>query len=1000
MRNLTEINSGGLVPGISLVNNLLAGNGLGGIQFSGDPAGGPSPFGRIVNNTIFGTTQQYYTFVAPTGPQIKDGETFSITDGYGKTATFEFMINAALTVGDIGIPILGTETAQQIVTDIVNAVNAAGINVLSVVASAGGTAGTVQLVNATAVTQLTYSVPAGSPSMDGQTFTVTDNQGKSVTYEFVIKAALVPGFVQIKIAGTETPAQIATDITTAVTASGQTLDAAATLGPSSVTNPVTVEFLSATKVSTSISGFTLLANAISTGAAGNGVNVINDASPTIVNNILYGNATGIAVDASSSYNQTTGAGTVAENNLFQFNTANGDAIPNTQTGGTDIVIPVTTSSIFVNAAVGNFNLNQTLIIPPGGTGYTSAPTVAFSGGGGTGATATATVVGGIVTSITITKGGSGYTSAPTITLTGGGGTGVVSTAAVAGGAVTSISIHQGTINNPAIDAGLNSVIDRPAMVAVEQGIGLPPSPIISPAYDINDVLRVSDPLINPTGRGQSPYIDLGAIEHADFADPTAQLISPNAGGQTSVTVIGQTTTQFTIELSDGNGAGVDSDTVSVGQFTLTYNGATLQPITNYNYSYDPTSGAVTFTSATGSWANGTYVVSINNTIGGSYTSAPTVTFSGGGGTGAAATATVVNGVVTGITVTSAGSGYTSAPTVTLSGGGGAGTTATATVGGGGVKSLTIINGGSGVTDLVGNPLEPNNATTGTTSFTINLGTPVTTVPTNGWQNPGAYVGAMFDVDNDGVVTPLDALILINALTTRIIVDPVGNPTSPYEVTLPANGLLPTPAPALPLYYYDVSGDGFLTPSDALLIITYLTTNPVQVGVVAPAVTEASTTADVATATGAPTYGQTLVSPQVTAPSAGTSVNPNVVAPQVAAATDTVGTTPAVGTAPASTTAFAVTAPDVSPLGNSAAVTAAAQTSPLPSVNAGNPSARQSPQGSTVSSLTFSQQKAVGAALSDSDGWQSLDGLDGVLTDIAAAVQSSRTARKNQGSMGG
>ena len=55
-----------------------------------------------------------------------------------------------------------------------------------------------------------------------------------------------------------------------------------------------------------------------------------------------------------------------------------------------------------------------------GAGYSSAPTIAFSGGGGTGATATATESGGAVTAITLTNPGSGYTSAPTITLSGGG----------------------------------------------------------------------------------------------------------------------------------------------------------------------------------------------------------------------------------------------------------------------------------------------------------------------------------------------------------------------------------------------------------------------------------------------------------------------------------------------------------------------------------------------------------------------------------------------------
>jgi hypothetical protein len=48
-----------LVPGPVIVNNIISGNGLGGIRFAGSPnvggaATGAIPFGRIVNNTIFG----------------------------------------------------------------------------------------------------------------------------------------------------------------------------------------------------------------------------------------------------------------------------------------------------------------------------------------------------------------------------------------------------------------------------------------------------------------------------------------------------------------------------------------------------------------------------------------------------------------------------------------------------------------------------------------------------------------------------------------------------------------------------------------------------------------------------------------------------------------------------------------------------------------------------------------------------------------------------------
>lgn len=63
------------------------------------------------------------------------------------------------------------------------------------------------------------------------------------------------------------------------------------------------------------------------------------------------------------------------------------------------------------------------------------------------------------------------------------------------------------------------------------------------------------------------------------------------------------------------------------------------------------------------------------TAGGSGYTTPTVSFSGGGGTGVAATLGVSGGAVTSITFTNLGSGYTSAPTATVNPvGGGAGAT--------------------------------------------------------------------------------------------------------------------------------------------------------------------------------------------------------------------------------------------------------------------------------------------------------------------------------------
>jgi hypothetical protein len=56
-----------------------------------------------------------------------------------------------------------------------------------------------------------------------------------------------------------------------------------------------------------------------------------------------------------------------------------------------------------------------IFVLSGGAGYSATPNVVISGAGG--ATATATVSGGVITAITVTAGGSGYSSPPTISIT-------------------------------------------------------------------------------------------------------------------------------------------------------------------------------------------------------------------------------------------------------------------------------------------------------------------------------------------------------------------------------------------------------------------------------------------------------------------------------------------------------------------------------------------------------------------------------------------------------
>ncbi|MEI9476036.1 MAG: hypothetical protein WCO26_05635, partial [Deltaproteobacteria bacterium] len=101
---------------------------------------------------------------------------------------------------------------------------------------------------------------------------------------------------------------------------------------------------------------------------------------------------------------------------------------------------------FIGGPIGGLTLTS------GGAGYTAAPSVTIAAppspcpAGLTclQATATATLSPASVGSFTVTNGGSGYTSAPTVTLTGGGGTGATATAVLAAsGSVKSIAVTNG-----------------------------------------------------------------------------------------------------------------------------------------------------------------------------------------------------------------------------------------------------------------------------------------------------------------------------------------------------------------------------------------------------------------------------------------------------------------------------------------------------------------------------------------------------------------------------
>lgn len=87
-------------------------------------------------------------------------------------------------------------------------------------------------------------------------------------------------------------------------------------------------------------------------------------------------------------------------------------------------------------------------VSTGGAGYTGPPTVAFAGGGGTGATAVAQMAGTVVQAVVIGNAGTGYTGPPSVTFSGASGAGAAATVSVLSYAGTRpISMWKGRFND-------------------------------------------------------------------------------------------------------------------------------------------------------------------------------------------------------------------------------------------------------------------------------------------------------------------------------------------------------------------------------------------------------------------------------------------------------------------------------------------------------------------------------------------------------------------------
>jgi hypothetical protein len=126
------------------------------------------------------------------------------------------------------------------------------------------------------------------------------------------------------------------------------------------------------------------------------------------------------------YRRYVGAGNGGTGGTWQWlNPTNFDKTGTVATGDTNgitIARDITSATPF-SAEWSNTAGVASITVTNGGSNYPNSTTVTISGGGGTGATATCTVSGKVITGVTVTNPGSGYTSVPMVSFSGGSGSG-------------------------------------------------------------------------------------------------------------------------------------------------------------------------------------------------------------------------------------------------------------------------------------------------------------------------------------------------------------------------------------------------------------------------------------------------------------------------------------------------------------------------------------------------------------------------------------------------
>ena len=468
----------------------------------------------------------------------------------------------------------------------------------------------------------------------------------------------------------------------------------------------------------------------------------------------------------------------------------------------------------------------------------------------------------------------------------------------------------------AIDSSVDSLLDRPALLTVKTPMGIANSPIISPDRDGFGQFRVDDPSVaTPNGFGLNPFKDRGAIDRVDFNGPNSILVNPIDNDSegldldplpTVVVLKSQILKDFTIRLidrfdPDGPAEGSDIDDTSVDTSkvrveVLTSSGTQLlvEGI-DYTFSYDTTNNLIRLNPLGGLWPlvrtyritldnsaatgisdragnilapnqpDGTHIYTIflgsavdfgdapnsygtllasngpsHQIVGGIHLGAINSPDTDGQPSAAADLDTSDDGVTFG-NLQPGGAANSSSITVVSSAVGKLDAWFDLNLNGTFDPNEYVLQGlnlvvGPNVINftmpagLIGNSYARFRMSTAGINSPVGLAADgevedyqVTLVGPE-FQNPILNV----DVDNDGFVSPIDALLVITYLFQW---DPLVNGNIPVPPRTPE---FTAPVPVLDATgggvagdgrYIDVNGDGFLSPADALEVINYLNNPP-------------------------------------------------------------------------------------------------------------------------------------------------------------------------------